>query len=139
MNKAISIDPGDKSLYILKGDLHVIRNHHYQAILTYLKAFELDKCDEQLPAKIGLSYYKVKKFDKAKQYLLIADKMSMNVDVYKQLGLIYKEFNEPDSSTMYFAKALDLLRPDNNTIFNICVDIAENYLMLENYHHSVGW
>ena len=36
-------------------------------------------------------------------------------------------------------KALDILRVDNNTIFDLYVDIAENYFSLGSYQHSVGW
>lgn len=139
IEKAKQIDPDNKSLYLTEGDIHVLRNHNFRAIPVYLKAFELDPADEELPRKIGLCYYKIKKYDLAKSYLLLADKRSLNLDVYKHLGYIYKRNNNPDSSNYYFTKALDILTPDNNMIFRICVDIAENYYHLENYNHSVGW
>lgn len=138
IDKAISIDPQNKYLYILAGDLHVIRNHNFRAIPEYLRAFEVDSSDEELPAKLGLSYYKIQNYEKAKYYLLIADKRQMNLDVCKHLGYIYKAIDY-DSSTMFFNKALDILRPDNNSIFEIYVKIAENHIQLKNYQHTIHW
>ncbi len=139
MDKAKEIDPHNKSLYIMTGDAHVMRNHNYRAVPEYLKAFELDSKDEDVPRKLGLCYYKIKNYEKAKCYLLIADELSMHMEVYKYLGIIYKMYNEPDSSNKYYTKALDILKPDNNTIFDIYVDVAENYVLLENYPHAIGW
>jgi tetratricopeptide (TPR) repeat protein len=110
MDKAIKIDPQNIELYISVGDLHVIRNHHFKAVDAYLKAFEIDKTNDVVPGKLGLSYYKIKKYEEAKYYLLIADEISMDLNVYKYLGYIYKKFSKPDSSIMFFNKALDILR-----------------------------
>lgn len=139
INKAIQISPSNKYLYIMKGDLHVIRNHHFQAIKTYNNAFAIDPNGEDIARKLGLSHYKTKEYDKAKYYLLLADKGQMHLEVYKHLGYIYKMENKPDSSNTYFSKALEILRPDNNTIFNIYVDIAENNYELSKYRHAIGW
>jgi superkiller protein 3 len=139
IDRAIEIEPQDKSLYVLKGDLHVIRNHHYKAVDAYLKAYELDIKDEEVLRKLGLSYFKTEKFDKAKYFLLLSDKVAMNLEVYKHLGLVYRRENKPDSSTLYFEKALDILRTDNNTLFDIYIDIAENHLGLGNYRHTIMW
>jgi len=139
INRAQSIDPQNELLFVMEADLHVIRNHNFRAIPVYLKAYEIDPEDEELPRKIGLCYYKIKNYDLAKHYLRIADQKSMNLDVYKHLGYIYKLNNEPDSSNYYFNKALELLRADNNTIFDIYNDVAENYYALGNYKHAIAW
>lgn len=139
INRAQSIDPQNELLYVMEADLHVIRNHNFRAIPVYLKAYEIDPEDEELPRKIGLCYYKVKNYELAKHYLRLADQESMNLDVYKHLGYIYKMNNVPDSSNYYFNKALELLRADNNTIFDIYIDVAENYYALGKYQHAIGW
>lgn len=139
MDKAKSIDPNNKALYIMAGDAHVMRNHNYRAIPEYLKAFDLDSEDEDVPRKLGLCYYKTKNYEKAKHYLLIADKLSMHMEVYKYLGIIYKMYNEPESSNSYYTKALDILKPDNNTIFDIYIDVAENHVFLEKHKEAINW
>ncbi len=137
MDLAVKVDPQNIVLYKMIGDLNVTRNHNFKAVPAYLKAFEIDSTDEEIARKLGLCYYKIKKYEKAKYYLLIASK-ELDLSVYKHLGYIYKRFNEPDSSTMFFTKALDILRPDNNSIFDIYVNVAENYFALNNYNHTIG-
>lgn len=99
---------------------------------------EIDRNDDDIPAKLGQCYFKIKKYDEAKYYLLIASK-ALDLNVYKSLGHIYKKQNKPDSSTFYFHKALEILSPDYNSIFSIYVDIAENHYALNKYIHTVEW
>jgi tetratricopeptide (TPR) repeat protein len=139
IDKAIQIEPTNKLLYVSKGDLHVIRNHNYQALPVYLKAFEIAPDDEDLARKIGLCYYKTKRYQKSKKYLLIAHKGSLNLDVCKHLGYIYKKENKPDSSNFFFNRSLEVLSPDNNLIFTIYVQKAENYYALEDYDMVINY
>ena len=132
IEKAKRFDPENTELFIMAGDLHVIRNHHYRAVKEYKAAHNLNKVYGEIAGKLGLSYYKIQKLEKAKYYLLIcnADIWYQDINVYEHLGLIYKEYNEPDSSIMFFVKVLDILKPNNNSIFETYINIAENYYAL---------
>jgi tetratricopeptide (TPR) repeat protein len=141
IEKAKRFDPENTELFVIAGDLHVTCNHHYCAVKEYKMAFEIDRYDFQIAGKLGLSYEAIKKYEKAKHYLLIADSNPyiLDIQVSECLGSIYKKMNKPDSSNIFFTKALDILRPDYNSIFEIYINVAENYYALNNYIHAIGW
>lgn len=137
LNKAIKIDPDNKELHVKIGDLHVMRNHHFQAIPAYLKAYQLDSTDAFLTKSIGLSYFKIKKYDKAKQFLDLANSSFIDLQVFEYLGYVHAQINQPDSSILFFNEALKLLKPDNGEIFSIKKSIAENYYHLNNFEKAI--
>lgn len=137
LEKASRLDPQNIDLYIKIGDINVMRNHNYKAIPAYLKAYELDKGDYVISKNIGICYFKVKKLKKAKYYLDIANSLTVDLQIYKHLGNIHMELNQSDSSIFYYNKALKLLKPDNNLIFEILVDKAESYYALNNFEEAI--
>ena len=128
LNKALLVDPNNKELYVKIGDTHIMRNHNYQAIPVFLKAYELDTKDESIAKKIGICYFKIKKNDKAKEYLDRTINLGVNdLQVYEYLGYIHADMNQLDSSNYYFNEALKLIKPDSETIFSLKESIAKNY------------
>ena len=136
LNKALQIDP-TKELYVQLGDLHVMRNHNFRAIPNYLKAYDIDPDDEFLIKSIGVCYFRIKKFEKAKLYLDIAKSELVDLQIFQQLGFIHSEIEQIDSSTYYYNEALKLLQTDNRSIFSIKESIAKNYYALNDFHKAI--
>jgi len=136
LNKALQIDP-TKELYVQLGDLHVMRNHNFRAIPNYLKAYDIDPDDEFLIKSIGVCYFRIKKFEKAKLYLDIAKSELVDLQIFQHLGFIHSEIEQIDSSTYYYNEALKLLQTDNRSIFSIKESIAKNYYALNDFHKAI--
>lgn len=138
LNKAKMVDPERKKLYVKAGDIHVMRNHNYQAVPEYLKALEMGPKDEFITKNLGVCYFKIKKYDKSKYYLKKALKLGLNdMQCYNYLGHIYSNNNKPDTANIYYNEALELLTPDNSTIFSIKEDMANNYYLMKNYLKAI--
>jgi tetratricopeptide (TPR) repeat protein len=136
IEKAIELDPLNKEHYIQAGDVHVIRNHNFRAIPMYLKAYEIGK--EPYDARnLGFCYYKIKKYEKSKHYLKIADADGLDMQVKIYLGNIYQKFNQMDSSLSCFNAALDLLKPDYGTIFSLHKSKAESFYYLNEFEKAI--
>ncbi len=136
LNKAIKIDPS-KELYVQIGDIHVMRNHNFRAIPAYLDAYSLDSDDEFLAKSIGVCYFRIKKFKKAKQYLDIAKSELMDLQIFQHLGYIHSEMGQIDSSTYFYKEALAILQTDNGSIFSIKESIAKNYYALNDFNKAI--
>ncbi|MFP4024099.1 MAG: tetratricopeptide repeat protein [Thiohalospira sp.] len=134
LNEAIKVAPQNKYLYIKIGDIHVLRNHNYRAIPAYLEALAIDPKDEFVVKSIGLSYYKIKKYNKSMHYLKKVLSMGMNdLQCFNHLGKIYTHKNKLDSANNYFFEALELLHPDNSLIFSIKENMGKNYYSMGEY------
>ncbi len=136
LNKALQIE-SSKELYVQIGDIHVMRNHNFRAIPAYLEAYSLDSNDEFLAKSIGVSYYRIKKFEKAKQYLDIANSELVDLQIFQHLGFIHSEMGHIDSSTYFYKEALTLLKTDNHSIFSIKESIAKNYYALNDFDRAI--
>lgn len=136
MDKAIELDPLNKEHYMQAGDIHVLRNHNFKAIPMYLKAYEIGK-DPYDARNLGFCYYKIKKFEKSKHYLKIADADGLDMQVKIYLGNVYQKFNQMDSSLSCFNAALDLLKPDYGTIFSLYKSKAESFYYLNKFEKAI--
>jgi tetratricopeptide (TPR) repeat protein len=136
LNKALKVNPG-KELYVQIGDIHVMRNHNYRAIPAYLKAYSLDSKDEYLAKSIGVSYFRINNFEKAKQYLDIANTELIDLQIFQHLGQIHSKMGQIDSSTYFYKEALKLLQIDNRSIFSMKENIAKNYYVLNDFNKAI--
>jgi tetratricopeptide (TPR) repeat protein len=136
LNIAVKIDPS-KELYVQIGDIYVMRNHNFRAIPAYLKAYDIDHDDEFLAKSIGVCYFRIKKFKKAKLYLDIAKLELVDLQIFQHLAYIHSEMGQIDSSTYYYKEALKLLQTDNRSIFSVKESIAKNYYALYDFHKAV--
>ena len=114
-----------------------MRNHNFRAIPAYLDAYSLDSDDEFLAKSIGVCYFRIKKFKKAKQYLDIAKSELMDLQIFQHLGYIHSEMGQIDSSTYFYKEALALLQTDNGSIFSIKESIAKNYYALNDFNKAI--
>ena len=136
LNSALKIDPS-KELYVQVGDIHVMRNHNYRAIPAFLKAYSLDSKDEYLAKSIGECYFKINNFEKAKQYLDIANTKLVDLQIFQHLGYIHSEMGQIDSSTYFYQEALKVLQTDNGSIFSVKENIAKNYYTKNDFHKAI--
>lgn len=136
MDKAIELDPLNKEHYMQAGDIHVLRNHNFKAIPMYLKAYEIGK-DPYDARNLGFCYYKIKKFEKSKYYLKIADADGLDLQVKTHLGNIYQQQGTMDTSIMYYNQALEIIMPDFDSQFNLFKSKAESYYYLGNYEKAI--
>jgi len=137
LNKAIQIEPLNSDLYFDLGEFHYYRNHHFQAIPAYLKAIELGNVDPWLFRSIGISYYLTQDLQEAKKFLLIAIREFKDPDTYHRLGKIYLELNQPDSSSMYLERSLNLLLHEPITLFSLYSDLAQSYIKKQEYEKAI--
>lgn len=138
LNKAIQIEPFNSDLYFNLGEFLYYRSHHFQAIPAYLKAIKLGNNDPWLYRSIGTSYYLIKDFQKAKKFLLIAIQEFKDPDTYHRLGKIYLELNQPDSSSIYLERSLGLLLPEPITLFSLYSDLAQSYIIKQEYEKAIS-
>ncbi|MGM0503920.1 MAG: tetratricopeptide repeat protein [Bacteroidota bacterium] len=139
LNKATNVAPHNKSLYIKIGDIHVLRNHNYQAIPSYLEALAIDPKDDFVVKSLGLSYYKIKKYNQSIHYLKKALSMGMkDLQCYIHLGKIYTHNNKLDTANIYFSEALELLKPDNNLIFSVKENMGKNFYSKGEYAKAIN-
>lgn len=137
LNKAIQIEPLNPGLYFEIGELHYSRNHHYKAIPAYLKSIKLGNDSPWLYRNIGTSYYRIMDFKKAKKYLLIAIREFKDPEIYHRLGKIYLELNQPDSSSIYLEKSLDILLPEPITLCSLYSDLAQSFIKKYEYEEAI--
>lgn len=137
LNKAIQIEPLNPDLYFNLGEFHYYRSHHFQAIPAYLKAIKLGYDDPWIFRSIGTSYYLIKDFQKAKEFLLIAIQEFKDPDTYHRLGKIYQELNQPDSSLIYLEKSLGLLLPEPITLFSLYSELAQSFIKKQEYEKAI--
>jgi len=138
LNKATKVAPHNKYLYIKIGDIHVLRNHNYRAIPAYLEALAIDPTDDFVVKSLGLSYYKIKKYDQSMHYLKKALSMGMkDLQSYIHLGKIYTHKNKLDTANIYFSEALELLKPDNNLIFSVKENMGNNLYSKGEYAKAI--
>ena len=138
LNKATKVAPYNKYLYIKIGDIHVLRNHNYRAIPSYLEALAIDPTDDLVVKNLGLSYYKIKKYNQSMHYLKKALSMGMNdLQCYTHLGEIYTHKNKLDTANIYFSQALELLKPDNDLIFSVKENMGKNFYSMGEYAKAI--
>jgi tetratricopeptide (TPR) repeat protein len=137
MDKAIELDPLNKEHYMQAGDIHVTRNHNFRAVPMYLKAYELDNGDSYIARNLGFCYYKIKKFEKAKQFLKIADADGLDLQVKIHLGNICQQQGTMDTSIVYYNQALEIIIPDFDSKYTLLKSKAESYYYLGNYEKAV--
>lgn len=138
LNKATKVAPYNKYLYIKIGDIHVLRNHNYRAIPAYLEALAIDPTDDFVVKSLGLSYYKIKKYNQSMHYLKKALSMGMNdLQCYTHLGEIYTHKNKLDTANIYFSQALELLKPDNDLIFSVKENMGKNFYSMGEYAKAI--
>lgn len=137
LNKAISIDNQNSDLFKKLGDTHLIRNHNYLAVEAYLKAFEIDPTDFFMARDIGFCYFRTKNYEQSKYYLHIAEANFLDAQVYETLGDIYVKLEQPDTSIYYYNEALELLKPDAASLFNILTSKAESYYQLNDFKKAI--
>lgn len=136
MDKAIQLDPMNKELYKQAGDIHVMRNHNYKAIPMYLKAYEIGN-DPYDARNLGFCYYKIKKFEKSKYYLKIADADGLDLQVKIHLGDIYQKQSALDTSILYYDQALEIIMPDFDSMYSLYKSKAESYYYAKDYDKAI--
>lgn len=113
INKALAINPNNTKFLPLKiNDLY--RQKKYNLALHC--ALQLDSLSpNNLFAKqrIGLSYWKLKNYDKAKKYLRNAIRIDREEkNSYYYLGLIHKDLKDYKMAKLYFKQAIYHEKPD---------------------------
>lgn len=138
LGKATQFDPENKELFIKIGDIDVLRNHNYRAIPAYTKALELDPIDGLISRKLGVCYFKINRYDKAKYYLEYADKLNYaDMQVYEYLGDIHNKRSQLDSSIIYYDKALELIKPDAEAIFTLLESKGKSFYKMNEYDKAI--
>jgi len=137
LEKAIRLDKANSELYVLLGDIHFARNHQYIAIPIYLKAIELGNDSPWLPKNVGIGYYRIKKYQEAKKYLLLAKPYFIEPRINQLLGGIYYELDQPDSSIICIKTAIELLLPETITLFNLKIRLAKSYRKNKEFQNAI--
>ena len=90
IREALTIDQKDEMIYIIAGDLYLLKNNGSLAIKNYNKAQETDPKSPMANMKIGSIYFKSKNFGAAIPYYEQAIALDKNyAPAYRELGQLY--------------------------------------------------
>lgn len=150
MEKAIEQAPDDAGLYFKLAEIHDSRNHFYQAIPNYLKAWELGLHDYETAAQLGICYFMLgnlrspqsttidtAKLNKAKEFLQIALELEKNNGAYNYLGRTYMALGETNNALKCYNAALKLMQPEPLLLIQLYSDLAEAYEANEEYDKAI--
>lgn len=121
VNKALVINPNDTKFLPLKiNDLY--KQKKYKSALN--KALQLDSLvvnDVFANQRIGLCYWKLKNYKKAKEYLHLASKYDREEKTtYYYMGLFYKDIKDYKRAKLFFKQAIYHDKPDiDNEYYNL--------------------
>jgi tetratricopeptide (TPR) repeat protein len=111
MREAIRIDPKNKDIYLIAGDIFNIKNDGSNAIKNYNLAQEYDPTSPTANMKIGSIYVKARNLDAAIPYFQKAIELNANyAPAYRELGALYSMARRFDQSKENFAKYLELTK-----------------------------
>ncbi|MCK9640982.1 MAG: tetratricopeptide repeat protein [Prolixibacteraceae bacterium] len=90
IREALTIDQKNEMIYIIAGDLYLLKNNGSLAIKNYKKAQETDPKSPMANMKIGSIYFKSKNFGAAIPYYEQAVALDKNyAPAYRELGQLY--------------------------------------------------
>ena len=90
IREALTIDQKNEMIYIIAGDLYLLKNNGSLAIKNYNKAQETDPKSPMANMKIGSIYFKSKNFGAAIPYYEQAIALDKNyAPAYRELGQLY--------------------------------------------------
>lgn len=111
LREAISIDPKNRDIFIIAGDIYYLAKDGSNSIRNYNIANNLDKNSPTANMKIGSIYMKGKNLQAAIPYFDQAIKLNANyAPAYRELGQLYSMAGRYDQSKENFKKYLELTK-----------------------------
>jgi tetratricopeptide (TPR) repeat protein len=109
LREAIRIDPKNKDIYLIAGDVFNIKNDGSNAIKYYNLAQDYDPTSPTANMKIGSIYVKARSLEAAIPYFQKAIELNVNyAPAYRELGALYAMARRYDQSKVNFKKYLEL-------------------------------
>lgn len=109
IRQAISIDNKNRDVYLIAGDIYILKNDGSKAISYYNQAEFADPQSPTAAMKIGNIYVKGRAYTAAVPYFEQAIELNSNfAPAYRELGQLYLMSRVFDKSKEYFEKYLEL-------------------------------
>jgi tetratricopeptide (TPR) repeat protein len=109
VREAIRVDPTNTEVYLIAGDIWILKNEGSKAISYYSQAEYYDPQSPTAAMKKGNIYVKGRAFTAAVPYFEQAIELNANyAPAYRELGQLYLNSNVYDKARQYFEKYLEL-------------------------------
>lgn len=120
--------------YINLGSIYERHNRDDQALEYFLKAYNINPHKEMVCYNIGVTCYKLKKYNQSLEYYLQELKQEKPFyNTYYNLGLLYKDgFTDYQKAKFYYLKGLEL----NNEDYNIWYNLGCIHALLRDYDNA---
>ena len=110
--KAIELDPMNASIYIRYGNLFKELGRFDEALNAYKKSIKLKSDNVGALANIGFVLKRLGKFNEAISYFIKAIKITVDYEIYHNIGAAYCSLDSYLEGIVYYDKAIKL-KPDH--------------------------